>query len=136
MAYLLDTTTLSFILNGNLAVERKFRVAIASEDVYVSVVSEGELLVGAFRAGRERREELLTTIPLLLSDVTGVLDVTRATAEAYGRIRSDLFAGGRVISMNDCWIAATALCHNFTLVASDRDFRRVQGLALEDWLEP
>jgi tRNA(fMet)-specific endonuclease VapC len=136
MAYLLDTTTLSFVLNGNLPIERKLRAIITNHDVYASVVSEGELLVGAFRAGRERREELLTTISLLLSDLTGVVDVTRSTADTYGRIRSHLFARGQVIGVNDCWIAATAVSQNITLVASDKDFRRVPGLTLEDWLEP
>jgi tRNA(fMet)-specific endonuclease VapC len=136
MPYLLDTTTLSFVLNGNLSVERKLRATITTDDVYASVVSEGELLVGALRAGRERRDELLTTIPLLLSDLTGVLDVTRATADTYGRIRSDLFASGRVISMNDCWLAATALSGNLTVVTHDRDFHAVHDLPIEDWLEP
>jgi predicted nucleic acid-binding protein len=136
MAYLLDTTTLSFILNGNRAVEQKFRAAIKTDRVYASVVSEGELLAGAIRTGRERRAELLTEIPMLLSDLGDVLQVTRKVAASYAWIRGYLLSIGQMISMNDCWIAAVALSENLILAASDADFRRVPGLVLEDWLEP
>ena len=34
---------------------------------------------------------------------------------------------------NDLWIAATALSVGAVLVTMDSDFRRVDGLRMEDW---
>ena len=40
-----------------------------------------------------------------------------------------------MIGQNDLWIAAHARTLNATLVtANEREFRRVEGLAVENWL--
>ncbi len=60
-----------------------------------------------------------------------------APADAdYGRIRNDLEAVGQPIGGNDLFIAAHAFCLKLTLVtANTREFSRVSGLAVENWLE-
>lgn len=40
---------------------------------------------------------------------------------------------GTPLDENDLWIAAAALDSKATLVASDSDFRRIDGLSSEDW---
>jgi tRNA(fMet)-specific endonuclease VapC len=134
--YLLDTSTLSFILNGNIDVARKLRAVTTTQIAYCSVITEGELLYGAFRAGRQRREDLLAEITLLLSDLTAILPVTRDVASVYGKIKRDLASRGEIIGLNDAWIGATALSGGLTLATSDRGFGRIRDLVLEDWLEP
>jgi predicted nucleic acid-binding protein len=37
---------------------------------------------------------------------------------------------------NDMWIAATALAHDCIVVGSDAHFLFVDGLNLENWIEP
>ena len=55
-------------------------------------------------------------------------------AEIYGRIRAELERIGTPIGPNDLMIAAIALANNVTLITHNtKEFRRVQGLALEDW---
>lgn len=136
MDYLLDTTTLSYVIDGNKLVNRRMTDAAKSGAVYASVISEGELTYGALRLGRGRRRELLDEISLLLNDLAGVVPVTRAVASLYGAIKSDLAARGQLIGVNDLWIAATAVSADMTLVSGDKGFRRIRGLSLEDWLEP
>ena len=135
MAYLLDTTTASYVMDGNEAVARRLRSTLDSESVYTSVITEGELLAGALRMGRSRRQEILEEVNLLLADLTDVIPVTRGVASSYAQLRRDLEGRGRTIGVSDLWIAAIALANELTLVAHDKDFQRVEGLALEDWLQ-
>ena len=52
----------------------------------------------------------------------------------YGRIRADLERRGEVIGPNDLIIAATTLSMEATLVTRNVvEFRRVEGLLVEDW---
>ncbi len=136
MAYLLDTTTISFVLNGNRAVDDAMKRTTRTDLVYTSVITEGELLAGALRLGRELRLELEAKIDLLLANLTGVLPITREVAARYAELRRDLEAQGQAMSANDLWIAAVALLGDFTLVTEDADFNRVAGLAIEHWLGP
>ncbi len=52
----------------------------------------------------------------------------------HGRIRAQLTAAGTPIGPYDLQIAAIALANNLTLVTHNtREFRRVEGLQIEDW---
>jgi len=136
MDYLLDTTTLSYVIDGNRLVNGRLKAAAASGAVYASVISEGELTYGALRLGKERRRELIKEISLLLNDLAGVLPVTRAVASLYGAIKRDLAVAGQLIPANDLWIAAVAAERDCALIAHDRHFAQVTGLHVEDWFEP
>ena len=53
----------------------------------------------------------------------------------YGEIRTRLERAGTPIGSNDMLIAAHALSLDCTLVtANEREFRRVPGLKVENWL--
>ena len=54
----------------------------------------------------------------------------------YGGIRAELDAAGQPVGMNDLLIAAHALALGLTLVTDNtREFHRIRGLKLENWLE-
>lgn len=54
----------------------------------------------------------------------------------YAQIRADLEHQGRLIGNNDLWIAAHCLDFNLTFVTnSEREFSRVQGLTVENWVQ-
>ena len=62
------------------------------------------------------------------------LPFDRSAADAYGVIRANLEAKGTPIGGNDLLIAAIALSRQLTIVTADVDeFRRVEGLAVENW---
>ena len=81
----------------------------------------------SFRGLNERLNELTERLPLL--------GVDASAARHYARIRAQLERQGQPIGANDLWIAAQALAADATLVTDNEgEFRRVPGLALENWL--
>lgn len=59
-----------------------------------------------------------------------------AAAEHYGDIRATLQKQGLPIGNNDLWLAAHARAEGWTLVTNDaREFARVPGLRVENWVE-
>jgi len=64
-----------------------------------------------------------------------ILPYSTDAAEQYGVIRGQLEAQGQVIGPNDLHIAAHAKAANLTLVTNNlKEFERVEGLALENWI--
>ncbi|MDA0582524.1 VapC toxin family PIN domain ribonuclease, partial [Acinetobacter baumannii] len=54
----------------------------------------------------------------------------------YAGIRAELEAAGQPIGMNDLLIAAHAYALSLTLVTDNtREFGRIRGLSVENWLE-
>ena len=106
-------------------------LAVAPADLAVSVLVEHELRYGFARNPAVKSwpliEQLLALIPSL--------PLTRAIANRAAELRSDLAEAGTPIVPYDLLIAATALEHGATLVTNNvREFVRVPGLAVEDWL--
>jgi len=56
--------------------------------------------------------------------------------EFYGSIRASLEAAGDMIGNTDLWIATHAKAAGLILVTSnEREFRRVQGLEIQNWTQ-
>lgn len=64
-----------------------------------------------------------------------VLPWTEESAIRYGRLRAEMERSGKSLGALDMLIAAHALEIGATLVTSDRAFRFVPGLTMENWLE-
>ena len=54
-------------------------------------------------------------------------------AQNYAQLRASMEQEGRPLGNPDLMIAAHSLALGTTLISSDRGFRRVRGLKLEDW---
>ena len=66
-----------------------------------------------------------------------VLPYDSSAASHYGDIRADLEKKGTPIGVNDLHIAGHARSEALILVSNNiREFERVEGLRLENWLEP
>ena len=129
--YLLDTNIVIAALKGHPALrERLERVPLDS--LLLSAIVLGELEFGAENSAyaernRQRLAELVSRLPLI--------GVDAAAAVQYGRLRADLERQGTPICANDLWIAAQAASVEATLVTdNEREFRRVAGLRVENWL--
>lgn len=103
----------------------------SSGDVFISVVTASELLMGVHRADndarRKRRSKFVETI---LASVS-VLDFTMAVARRHAKVYTELAQKGQQIGAHDMIIAATALCHDHSLLTDNIDeFSRVSGLSV------
>jgi len=103
-----------------------------TKELFTSIIVAAELRYGCAKKGSPhllaRVEGLLETIPVLPLDIP-------ADAE-YGGIRAELKAAGQPIGMNDLLIAAHAHVLGLTLVTGNtREFSRIRGLDVENWLE-
>lgn len=125
--YLLDTGIIASLFRGDSGVRQ--RIA-ASEELFISSITLGELYYGAFKS--QRTEDELAKINQFALAVR-VLDCDAGTAEVYGRIKTSLRAKGRPIPENDIWIAATALQYELSLAMRDQHFEQVDGLNLASW---
>lgn len=75
----------------------------------------------------QRLAELTLRMPLI--------GLEASTARHYACIRMQLERMGTPIGANDLWIAAQTLAADVTLVTNNqREFLRVQGLMVENWL--
>jgi tRNA(fMet)-specific endonuclease VapC len=86
--YLLDTGIVASLFRGDAGV----RDRIAGSEVFISSITLGELLYGAFKS--QRTEEELSKIGEF-AQIVRVLDCDTGTAEVYGRIKTALRAKGR-----------------------------------------
>src|SRR6266705_2658906 len=130
--FLLDTNICIYIRRKKPEeVLRRFRTLKHGEAVF-SVITFGELIYGAEKsAQRTAALELLRE----LAKVLPVMGLPETAAEAYGTIRAELERKGKMIGNNDLWIAAHAKAAGLTLVTNnEREFRRVRGLKVENWV--
>ena len=129
--YLLDTNILIAALKGHPAVKQRLEF-LPLTSMRLSAIVLGELEFGAEKSAHgERNRARLATLAHRLPLVGIDYDTTRH----YAQVRTRLERQGTPIGANDTWIAAQALAINATLVTdNEREFCRVPGLLLENWL--
>lgn len=128
---MLDTNIISDLIKNPQGKAAKRIAKIGEDSVCTSIVVAAELRYGCAKRGSKRLlkavEDLLEEIPVLPFDLPADI--------AYGEIRSGLEIAGQPIGGNDMLIAAHASATGTTIVtANTREFTRVQGLKVENWL--
>lgn len=131
--YLLDTNIISDIVRHPAGrVANRVR-EIGPDQVCTSIVVAAELRFGEIKRGSRR---LLVRVDEALAAVD-VLPLEAPVDLLYGALRVDLERRGVPIGANDMLIAAHALALDCTLVTdNEREFSRVAGLRVENWLRP
>lgn len=103
----------------------------ARDGVVTSVIVAAELRC---RIESKQSAKLAEQTELVLASLP-VLPLESPAETHYGRLRADLHRRGQPIGANDMLIAAHALALGATLVTDNvREFGRVTGLAVENWL--
>jgi tRNA(fMet)-specific endonuclease VapC len=130
--YLLDTNIISDLIRNPSGNAARHIEKVEAKDIFTSIIVAAELRYGCAKKGSpklsEKVENLLSTIP--------VLPLETPVDTEYGRIRAELEATGQTIGMNDLLIAAQAYTLGVTLVTDNlREFSRIRGLKVENWLE-
>jgi tRNA(fMet)-specific endonuclease VapC len=131
MPYLLDTNTVIALMKDHAAVVANVR-RVGSAALRLCAPVEAELWYGVCKSGKpeDNRQRLLTLLSWLPS-----LPFSSEAAPHFGDIRAVLARRGTPIGPYDLQIAAIGRAHGWVVVTNNtREFSRVPGLALEDWL--
>lgn len=131
MRFLLDTNIISnLIRSSDGPVVARLR-QIEEDAVCTSIIVAAELRFGAAKKGNPR---LTARVESVLSTLD-VLPLEAPADEIYGVVRAHLEAEGKPIGGNDLLIAAQCLALGSVLVTdNEREFARVAGLRVENWL--
>lgn len=131
MRYLLDTNMVSDLVKRPQGTVAKHIAQVGEDQICTSLVVAAELRYGAAKRGSTRLTAQLEAILAVLP----ILPLETPADRVYGDLRAALERVGTPIGPNDLLIAAQALTLNVTLVTDNRrEFERVQGLTLENWL--
>ena len=129
--YLLDTNILSDLVRNPQGRIAGHIARVGEDAICTSIIVAAELRFGAAKRGSER-------LARQLERILSVLDVQPFDAladAAYGQLRAHLEASGLRIGGNDMLIAAHALSASRIVVTdNEREFARVAGLQIENWL--
>ncbi|MBQ9697988.1 MAG: type II toxin-antitoxin system VapC family toxin [Acidaminococcaceae bacterium] len=131
--YLLDTNICIYAINGRHPRLSQRLLTIHPNDIYISSVTVGELVYGAAKSwwGSRTRQIMYA----FLANFT-IIPFTEKDAVIFGRCRAGLTAAGTPIGAYDLMIAAQGISRNLTVVTHNmKEFSRVPGIVLEDWIE-
>jgi tRNA(fMet)-specific endonuclease VapC len=124
--FLLDTNTVSYIVNGNSQAARVHLDRLRSDEVAcISAITEAEMLYGLEKKPDARRLHLATKH--LLSKLE-VFPWRSQEARVFGTLRARLEASGKTLGPMDMLIAAHAISLNAILITNDKALLKTEGL--------
>lgn len=132
---MLDTNICSFIMRENpKSVKEKLDKARADGiSIVISAITYAEMMMGSI--GKKAPAKLPVQIASFVERLDGILPWSRVAIEESVTIARNLSAGGEQIGINDTYIAGHAIAENCVLITNNtREFSRVKGLTLEDWV--
>ncbi len=129
--YLLDTNTCIAVMRNHPRAVGRIS-AEAPGDCAISTITAYELYTGVEKCAKPAQEQ--AKVDLLLQTVI-VMAFESAAAREAARIRALLESQGQPIGPYDLLLAGQALADSLIMVTSNtREFSRVPGLPLQDWL--
>ena len=129
--FLLNTNILSDLVRHPQGVVAERIASTGEKCICTSIVVAAELRFGARKRDSER---LITQLEAILSLIK-IVPLEAPTDRHYAELRNSLEQRGEPIGPNDMLIAAHALALDCILVTANlREFTRVPGLAVENWL--
>jgi tRNA(fMet)-specific endonuclease VapC len=137
-SYVLDTSIVLALLRDNAlgkAIDRAYALSSSLRRNLVSIVSVGELLSIAHRAGwgSAKRSSLETSLhELVWIDIND-----RSILDTYASIDSFSLSAGKRMGKNDLWIAASAAVTGAILMTTDTDFDHLHPQKIQRiWIDP
>lgn len=132
MKYYLDTNICIYFLKGQYSQLLNMIMSRSPADIKISSMVKAELLYGAEKS--QKKEENLEKVKRFLLPFEIIPFDDKAAVE-YSVMGANMERTGIVIGPNDLVIAATVLSHCGILVTNnEKEFRRVPGLTVENWL--
>ncbi len=131
LRFMLDTNICIYVIkNRPASCREKFNTH--SGAMAISSVTLAELMYGAMKSAKP--DSNMRTVEEFSARLT-VLDFDTNAAGHYGDIRSVLETQGKVIGPYDMMIAGHTRSQGLILVSNNtREFERIEGLRLENWV--
>jgi tRNA(fMet)-specific endonuclease VapC len=105
--------------------------SIQPDQLSMSAITFAELMNGAKKS---QRVEANVSRLNALGEILEICSFDQQAAIAYGDVRSSLEKRGEVIGPHDLLIAAHALSLDRILITNnEREFKRVEGLKVDNW---
>jgi tRNA(fMet)-specific endonuclease VapC len=133
--YMLDTCICSFIMREQpeTVIKRLEQAVLRSHRVVVSAITYAEMRFGA--TGPKASLRCAQLVEAFCARLDAILPWDRPAVDATTDIKVALRLAGTPIGPNDTAIAGHAIAVGAILVTNNtREFARVPGLALEDWV--
>ncbi|MBC5792036.1 PIN domain-containing protein [Providencia sp. JUb39] len=135
--YMLDTNICSFIMREQpmYLLQKLQDCVIHRHSIVISAITYSEMRFGAIGKKASPKHNFL--VDAFCERLDGILAWDKDAIDATTAIKKALTEAGTPIGNNDTAIAGHALATNSILVTNNtREFSRVLGLKLEDWLQP
>lgn len=131
MNYLLDTNICIYIIIKKPQVVLKKVKSKQPGQIAISTITIAELEYGIARSRCPDRNRI-ALLEFLLP--FAILNFDQAASAQYGHVRALLETRGRPIGPMDLLLAAQARSHGLVLVTNnEKEFKRVDGLKIENW---
>ncbi len=129
--YLLDTNMISDLIRNPKGHAASIVEQLDDDAVATSIIVAAELRFGA---AKKKSARLKSEVEDYLAAMN-VLTFETPADIVYGDLRATLETAGTPIGANDLLIASHALALDMVLVTgNEREFKRVPGLKVENWL--
>ncbi|MFP3439068.1 type II toxin-antitoxin system VapC family toxin [Pantoea ananatis] len=133
---MLDTCICSFIMREQpeTVIKRLEQAVLRSHRVVVSAITYAEMRFGA--SGPKASPRHVQLVEAFCARLDAILPWDRPAVDATTEIKVALRLAGTSIGPNDTAIAGHAIAVGAILVTNNtREFARVPGLVLEDWVK-
>lgn len=138
MRILLDTCVISELRKTNINPRLKELMDVIDEqDIFISVISIGELFKGIslLDEGRRKRELLSWIGGLERNFADHILGIDQETAHIWGEVTAKAGKAGKVVPACDGLIAAIALRHGLHLLTrNSTDFTPTGVMLINPWV--
>ena len=133
MRYLLDTDTCIYLIKKQSPEIIEHFKSHKISAVAVSIISYFELEYGVRNSDNVRQNKAALN---KFIDSIHLIGMDRLAADSSALIRAELKKKRTSIGLYDTFIAGIALSQNLILVSNNiREFERVEGLKIENWLK-
>jgi len=131
--YLLDTNICIYIIKKKPVDLLKTLKTKSKKDIYISSITIAELEYGIAKSQFPEKNKI-ALIEFL--SIFNILPFDDNDAVDFGKIKKELEKKGNIIGPMDLLLAAQAKSKKLILVTNNtKEFERVEGLKIENWLQ-